>query len=73
MNLKIGTVPLVKPILVRLFDNISEGKIIDLPTNTGKSAIKEMALFMKHKMNLESFLEWFKIWMKSSFMEISHG
>lgn len=28
-----------------------------------------MALFMKHKMNLE----WFKIRMKSSFMEISHG
>ena len=69
---KIGMFPMAKPVLVQLFDNISEDKIIDIATNTGRSAIKEMALFMKHKMNLESFLEWFEMRMKSSFIEISH-
>ena len=65
-------IPIAKPVLVQLFDNISEDKIIDIATNTGRSAIKEMALFMKHKMNLESFLEWFEIRMKSSLIEISY-
>jgi hypothetical protein len=65
-------IPIAKPVLVQLFDNISEDKIIDIATNTGRSAIKEIALFMKHKMILESFLEWFEIRMKSSLIEISH-
>ncbi len=34
--------------------------------------MKDIALFMKHKMDVESFLEWFETRMRTSSVEISH-
>lgn len=50
-------IPIAKSVLIQLFKNISEDKIVEIVTNTGKSSVKEIALFMKHK-NVESFLAW---------------
>jgi hypothetical protein len=69
---KIGMIPIAKPVVMELFENISEAKIIEIAQNVGKDAVKDIALFMKHRMNVESFLEWFETRMKTSSIEISH-
>jgi hypothetical protein len=69
---KVGMIPVAKPVLIQLFENISEEKIVEIATNVGRSAVKDIALFMKHQINIESFLQWFETRMKTSSVEISH-
>jgi hypothetical protein len=69
---KVGMIPIAKPVVIQLFENISEDKIVEIATKVGRSAVKDIALFMKHKMDVESFLEWFETRMKTSSVEISH-
>ena len=69
---KVGLIPIAKPVLIQLFENISEDKIIEIAVNVGRNAVKEITLFMKHQMNVESFLQWFETRMKMSSVEISH-
>jgi hypothetical protein len=69
---KVGIIPMAKPIVVELFENMSEDEIIDMPKRVGKNVVKDIALFMKHQINVDSFLEWFETRMKVSSLEISH-
>jgi hypothetical protein len=69
---KVGMIPIAKPVVMELFENISEAKIIEIAQNVGNDAVKDIALFMKHRMDVESFLEWFETRMKTSSIEISH-
>lgn len=69
---KVGMIPIAKPVLIQLFENISEDKIIEIATNVGKSAVKDIALFMKHRIDIDSFLEWFETRMKTASVELSH-
>ena len=69
---KIGMIPIAKPIVIQLFENISEDKIIEIANNVGKNAVKDIALFMKHRIDIDSFLEWFETRMKTASVEISH-
>ena len=54
---KVGMIPVAKPVVIQLFENISEDKIIEIATNVGRSAVKDIALFMKHRIDIDSFLE----------------
>lgn len=69
---KVGIIPMPKPIVVELFENMSEDEIIDMAKRVGKNVVKDIALFMKHEINVDSFLEWFETRMKVSSLEISH-
>jgi hypothetical protein len=69
---KIGMIPIAKPIIIQLFENISEDKIVEIATKVGRSAVKDIALFMKHRIDIDSFLEWFETRMKTTSVEISH-
>jgi hypothetical protein len=51
---------------------MSEDEIIDMAKRVGKNVVKDIALFMKHEINVDSFLEWFETRMKVSSLEISH-
>ena len=47
---------------------MTKEEIIDLATNIGKNAVRDIALFMKGKIDLDSFLSWFESRMKNSFI-----
>ena len=65
---KVGIMPIPKPILSALFEDMTKEEIIDLATNIGKNAVRDIALFMKGKIDLDSFLSWFESRMKNSFI-----
>jgi hypothetical protein len=65
---KVGIMPIPKPILAALFEDMTKEEIIDLATNIGKNAVRDIALFMKGKIDLDSFLSWFESRMKNSFI-----
>jgi hypothetical protein len=69
---KVGMIPIARPVVIQLFENISEDKIIEIATKIGRNAVKDIALFMKHRIDLDSFLEWFETRMKTASVEISH-
>ena len=47
--------------------------LLQLLTNRlGQGVVKDIALFMKHRIDIESFLEWFETRMKTASVEISH-
>jgi hypothetical protein len=41
--------------------------------NIGKSTVHDIALFMKNKMDLDSFMSWFEIRMKRSSDGMTHS
>jgi hypothetical protein len=69
---KVGMIPIAKPVVNQLFENISEDKIVEIATKVGRNTVKDIALFMKHKIDMDSFLEWFETRMKTASVEISH-
>jgi len=69
---KVGMIPIAKPVVIQLFENISEDKLIEIANKVGKSAVTDIALFMKHRIDIDAFLEWFETRMKTASVEISH-
>lgn len=65
-------ISIVKSQVIQLFENISGDKIVDIATKVGRGVVKDVALSMKHKMDVESFLEWFETRMKTAPVQISH-
>lgn len=71
---KVGMIPIAKPIVQALFENMSEDEIAEMAKKVGKNAVHDIAFFMKSKMDLESFLSWLETRMKnSSSVEFSHS
>jgi hypothetical protein len=69
---KVGLIPIAKPVLIQLFENINEDKIVEIATNVGRNTVKDIAIFMKHGIDIDSFLEWFETRMKTASVELSH-
>jgi hypothetical protein len=69
---KIGMIPLSKPVVIELFRNLKEEEVLHIATGIGKNAIYDIALFMKTRIDMDLFLEWFESRMKNSSMHISH-
>lgn len=70
---KVGMVPIAKPIIVALFGKMSKEEIVDMANRIGKNVVRDIALFMKGDINLNSFLSWFETRMKASSIEINHN
>ena len=69
---KVGMIPMAKPVITTLFNMMSEKEILELVSNFGKNVVQDIAYFMKMKSDPDSFLTWFEIRMKRSFVEFNH-
>jgi len=69
---RVGMISLAKPVVVKLFCNMSEEEVMDLATSVGKDAIKDIALFMGNEIDFKLFLHWLEIRMKKSSAGITH-
>jgi hypothetical protein len=70
---KVGLISMLRPVVTELFKKTNKQEIIDLATSIGKNATNDAALFMKNKMDVDSFLSWLDVRMKNSSVEISHS
>jgi hypothetical protein len=69
---KIGMIPISKPVVVELFHSLTKEEISNIASNVGKSAIYDITLFMKSKVDIDSFLQWFELRVKNSPMQLYH-
>lgn len=70
---KVGMIPIARPVVHMLFENMDEKEIVEMACKVGKGAVHDICLFMKSRMDLESFLSWLETRLKSSSMEFSHS
>jgi hypothetical protein len=62
---KVGMIPIARPIVSEIFQEImTKDQVIDLANRVAKNAIRELVLFMKGSLTLESFLLWLMISME---------
>ena len=60
---KVGMIPIARPIVVELFEKMTEDEIIDVAKRIGKNTVRDIALFMKNKVEIYSFLSCLKhVW-----------
>jgi len=73
---KAGIVPISKPVVQNLFDNLTKEEIIDIAKGVGKDAVENIAAkLMKdvdRNLDLNSFLQWLEAEMNSYAIEIRH-
>jgi hypothetical protein len=62
---KSGMVPVSKPVVKDLFGRLSKEEVIDISTKIAKNSVYDLALFMKGKVDPDSFISWFLSRMKS--------
>ncbi len=63
---KSGMVLVSKPVVKNLFERLSKEEVIDLSTEIAKNSVYDTALFMKGKVDPDSFISWFLSRMKNS-------
>lgn len=65
---KAGMVPINKLVLKKLFQGLSEEEVVNMSRDIAKSAVYDIALFMKGKgkLDVDSFVSWFLSRMKNS-------
>lgn len=68
----IGFVSINKLVFVEIFKKLSQKEIIEMATNVAKNEIRDMALFMKGNMNVDSFMSWYEMRMTNSSVQVSH-
>lgn len=69
---KIGLIPLAKPVVAEIFRKMSKEGVVDLAERMGRDAIKDVALFMTGKQDINSFLSWLELRFKKCGAEVSH-
>ena len=62
---KSGMVPVSKPVVKDLFGRLSKEEVIDLSKEIAKNPVYEIALFMRGKVDPDSFISWFLSRMKT--------
>ncbi|HJU12882.1 MAG TPA: hypothetical protein VJ792_00305 [Candidatus Nitrosotalea sp.] len=67
-----GFVIINKPVFVEIFGKMKQSEIVSIASKIGKNEVRDIALFMKGKMDLISFLSWFETRMVNSSVQVSH-
>ncbi len=67
-----GFVSLSKPVFLKIFNNLKQKDIVDIASHLGKTEIQNIALFMRGKIDLKSFLSWFELRMINSTVHVNH-
>lgn len=70
---KIGLVSINKPVFVEIFEKFTQKEIIKIASHVGKNEVRDIALFMKGKIDLDSFISWFEMRMMNSSVQVSHS
>lgn len=63
---KAGMIPVAKRVISELFGRLSKEEVVKLAQQVGKDIMNDLILFMKHKIDLNSFLSWLEIWLKKN-------
>jgi hypothetical protein len=53
---KVGMILIAKPIVIELFGKLKKDEVIEMAAREGKNVVRDITLFMKDDINLESFL-----------------
>ena len=61
---KAGMIPVAKGVISEAFEKLSEDDVVRLGTSVGKNALKDIILFMKGKVDLNSLFSWLELWLK---------
>jgi hypothetical protein len=69
---KIGFVCITKPVFIKIFENLTEAEVTRLVCTMGKDDARDMVLFMKGKIDVESFMAWFEMQMINSSVQTTH-
>jgi hypothetical protein len=67
-----GFVLINKKVFTEIFGKMKQGEIIDIATRVGKNEVRDIALFMRGRLDLSSFLSWFEMRMINSSVQVSH-
>jgi hypothetical protein len=69
---KVGFVLILKPVVKKVFTNLSKEQIAQIAEKTAKEESENSIYFMKGRIDLDSFLSWFEARMKNSSIQVSH-
>jgi len=61
---KAGMIPVAKGVISETFDKLSEDDVVRLASSVGKNALKDIILFMKGRVDLDSLFSWLELWLK---------
>lgn len=67
-----GFVMINKLVFVEVFGKMKQHEIVSIASRIGKNEVRDIALFMRGKMDLISFLAWFETRMINSSVQVSH-
>ena len=68
----VGFVMINKQVFVHVFSKLDQKEIADIATRVGKDEVKNMALFMNGRIDIQSFFAWFELRMINSSVQVSH-
>lgn len=66
-----GFVLINKLVFSNVFGRLKQNEIVSLASRVGKDEVKNIAMFMKGKIDIESFLSWFELRMINSAVQVS--
>ncbi len=66
-----GFVLINKLVFSNIFGRLKQNEIVDIASRVGKDEVKNIAMFMKGKIDIESFLSWFELRMINSAVQVS--
>ncbi len=69
---RIGLVSLNRPVFVKIFENLKEKEVIEIASTIGTDEVRDVALFMKGELNIDTFMSWFETQMVNSSVQVSH-
>ena len=61
---KAGMIPVAKGVIAEAFDRLGEDDVVRLATSVGKNALRDIIVFMKGKVDLDSVFSWMELWLK---------
>ncbi|MDE1816273.1 MAG: hypothetical protein KGI11_06920 [Thaumarchaeota archaeon] len=67
-----GFVMINKPVFIEIFGKMKHDDVVSIASRIGKNEVRDIALFMRGKMDLISFLSWFETRMINSSVQVSH-
>ena len=69
---RVGLVSINKPVFIKIFENLKEKEVIEIASTIGKDEVRDVALFMKGEIDVNSFMSWFEMQMINSSVQVSH-
>lgn len=67
-----GFVMINKPVFAEIFGKMKQDEIVSIASKIGKNEVRDIALFMKGRMDPVSFMSWFETRMINSSVQVSH-